>query len=216
MATANAGAVAVAGGSLAKSGSGSTAVAAAAGGNSPTAYAAAGSDVYALAVGGKTQQAIASAGPNDVIQTLNNARMSITIAYADSGFYSIAMSSNHSATAFASTYGNGGAFTLEDVFAAAKTAASAYATATRTTASAWAASTARSISGTSTGVSAAASSSFAQARVEIRFVQVHDGSSASGTAQVRACVQRDWRSWKKLDPEAKKKWHTVVCHVRVE
>ncbi|MCX5569245.1 hypothetical protein [Kaistia nematophila] len=91
-----------------------------------------------------------------------------SIAYTDTGAYSIAISTRTSATAMSSTFAAGSAFTARDVYAAARSAATAYAHATQTNATAWARATAFAKGKTPTGLSSASSSSFASANFNNR------------------------------------------------
>lgn len=200
-------------GGLAKADSDSLAYALAKNGDAPSAFALAGSDTWALAIGGANYSATALAGLDSIIETKNGKWRKITIAYTKDGQYSVAIASPWRATAFASTYGNGGAFTVDDIFAAVKTAAKAFATAGKHDASAWAEARARGIGGNQFGVSSAASASRAGAFLHIEITR--SGSPGAGTASFLpgACTLTvsDWKKWKKLSLAQRKKHVHCGC-----
>jgi hypothetical protein len=194
----------------------SQAYAKAANGDAPTAYATVGSDTWALAIGGENYSAAAFAnGVDSIVETRNGKYRTITIAYTKDGQYSVAIASPWRATAFASTYGDGGAFTVDDIIAAAKTQARAFATAGKYDASAWASSRAKGFGGNKYGVSAAASASRAGAHLSIEIHQTSGPSAGAGTASFipGACTLTvsDWKKWKKLSLAERKNHVRCGC-----
>jgi len=215
-------------GAAALAGTQSSAAAVATAGRNPGAVAVAGTDVFAQAVGGRNLVTIADAGLNDIVQSLHTPRASVTIAYTEAGAYTIAIATRRDATAFAATDGMAFAstpagadglpslnsITPSQILAFAKTAAAAYATANATSATAAAGAWASAAAATPSGHSYASSESYAAATVEIRLVQ--GASPASPDDQIAACVEKDWRWWKKLSEAQREKWRRVICHVRVK
>jgi hypothetical protein len=110
---------------------------------------------------------------------------SMSMAYTDTGTYSIAISNRVSATAMSSTFASGTAFTARDVKSAARSAVSAYAQATKTGATAWARATASATGKTPFGSSSAMSSSFANAKFNmgtagLKSVRIANANGNSG------------------------------------
>lgn len=184
-------------------------------GDTPLAYTSAGSDTWALAIGGENYSASAFAGTDSIIETRNGKYRTITIAYTKDGQYSVAIASPWRATAFSSTYGDGGAFTVDDIIAAAKTQARAFATAGKYDASARASSSAWGLGGNKYGISSAASASRAGAHLSIEIHRTSGPSAGGGTASFvpGACTLTvsDWKKWKKLSLAERKKHVHCGC-----
>jgi YD repeat-containing protein len=197
---------------VAVAGAASGASAAATGGNTPTAYTNAGSGAFALAIGGKTPTVQASACDcqDQTVQTTDVGGKKTAIAYIAAGQYSVAVADKFSARAFSNTYGTGTAFTADDVFAAAKTWAAAWASANQDSASAGAVAGAGARGETPIGYAIAASASRAGARITIDFVP-QSGSSSSSQPERLQCVLKvkDWKKWNHLPVEVRRK--ALLC-----
>ncbi len=200
--------------SIALTGSESSAKAHAEGGDAPTAYAEAGSDIYAEAIGGADKSATAKAGEGAIEKSLNTGNEVWAIAYVAGGQYSVAVATDTSAKAYSSTYGAGNAFTVDDVWAAALTWATAYAEANNYTALAWADAGAQGSAGTTGGMSVAASASHASAQIRIELH--HPGSSAGsgGSASIECHLTvTDLEHLKKVRPEERIRYMSCACPI---
>jgi hypothetical protein len=182
------------------------------GGDAPMAYTSAGSGTYAAAVGGENRSVVAEvAAPDAIHQSLINDNESWAIAYVAGGQYSIAVATQDSATAYSSTYGAGTAFTSDDVWAAALSWATAYATANKLTATAWATAGASASAGTSGGASVAVSASAGRAQIRLELVS-HSSSGSSSTASVECTIRViDWQLLKRVKPEQRARYLSCEC-----
>lgn len=149
-------------------------------------------------------------GENQIVETSKVHGTKVAIAYTADGMYSVAIADKKQATAYASTFGAGTAFTPDDVLAAAKTWAEAYATATRLTAEAWAAAGAGAKGATSNGIAVAASASAAHARIEIRIIKPYRNGESS-SAMSCAVTVHDGDAWRKLPGEARRRASSCEC-----
>jgi hypothetical protein len=167
-----------------------------------------------MAVGGENRTVVAEVNAPDVIrQSLVTDDENWAIAYVADGQYSIAVATKNSATAYSSTYGSGSAaFTPDDVWAAALTWASAYATANKLTATAWATAGASAAAGTSSGGSAAVSASTARATIRLELVS-HSSSSSSSNSTSVDCIltATDWKFLKRVKPEQRARYLSCEC-----
>jgi hypothetical protein len=190
---------------------GSHAEAEAVGGEKPMAYASAGSGVFALAYAGEKPSVEAHAGVGEKTQYSEANGEKVSVAWLDAGQYSIAIASKDQATAYSSTFGEGKAYTSEEVYAKAKTAAYAYANATRTTAFALASAKADSSAHTSDGFAVAASASRAFAKIKISIYSGAKPKVASSGSMACTVKVLDWDEWKKTPIALRNRIQSCEC-----